>query len=193
MATRTTIYVVPRWGGTPSSDWYPWLAREIERRAVDLGQLAQVQRVEMPSPDVPVIGNWVFTLDRAVDRDSLEEAVLVGHSVGCQTVARWLAGLPEPRHVRGTLLIAPWFSVDVPWDTLRPWQETPFDFERAGHAAGRVSALLSNDDPFTADHDENARLWRDRVGADTRVLAARQHFNNSVEPDVLEALLELLG
>lgn len=187
MSERPIVYVVPRWGGTTSSDWYPWLAREASR---ELG--VDVRRVEMPSPDVPVIGNWLFTLERVASQARLEEAIFIGHSVGCQAVVRYLARQPEGARAKGCLLVAAWWDVDEPWETLKPWTTTPFDAARAKSVAGRTSVLLSTNDPFTKDYEENARLWRERMDADVRVLENKAHYNGAAERDVLEALAALL-
>ena len=47
------VVVVPRWGGTPSDDWYPWAAAELEQEGVALEALA------MPDPAQPEIEAWI--------------------------------------------------------------------------------------------------------------------------------------
>jgi hypothetical protein len=70
--------------------------------------------------------------------------------------------------------------------------DPPRDLDRVRRIAGSVQVLLSTDDPFTADYEDNARRWRERLDADVTVIEGAKHFNASVEPAVLETLDRLL-
>jgi predicted alpha/beta hydrolase family esterase len=181
-----SLYLVPRWGGAPTSDFYPWLASELEAR-----QLDRPTALAMPTPDEPTIEAWVAAIGDALPRDpgALARTVLVGHSVGCQAILRWLSRLPDGVSVRGVLCVAGWWTVDRPWPTLRPWIDTSFDVGRVRVASARLVTLLSDDDPFTADFGANQRAWEERVGAQVHVVPGAKHFNAGVEPAVREALL----
>lgn len=115
--------------------------------------------------------------------------MLVGHSVGCQTIARALAEGGPP--VEGCLLVAPWFWLDVGSrdETSELWA-TPFDHAAARAAVDKVVALLSTDDPYTSDWEANGRAWEDQLGAEVIVERDRGHFTGDQEPKVLELLLE---
>ena len=118
--------------------------------------------------------------------------VLVGHSVGCQTIARALAQGGPP--VEGCLLVAPWFWLDEDErdETSELWA-TPFDYAAARAAAGKVVALLSTNDPFTSDWEANGRACEERLGAEVVVEPGAEHFTREREPKVLELLLERFG
>lgn len=182
------VIVVPRWGATPHDDWYPWL-----RRA--LGARADVAVCDLPEPDEPVIRRWVPHVAAAVGREpaALARTVLVGHSVGCQALLHVLGGLGAP--VRGTLCVAGWWRVDAPWPSLQPWLRAAegHDLAAVRAAAGRLAVLLSDNDPFTADAEANARLWTERLGARVRVVPGAEHFNHAEAPAVLETLERLLA
>src|SRR5690349_694509 len=118
------VLLVPRWSGTAESDFYPWLARELASRAP--GVKLEVAPLR-PEPDRPEIEACIDALG------SLRPArtVLIGHSVGCQVLLRALARLPDDARAPALLCVAGWWTVDRPWDTLRPWIETPFEHGRA--------------------------------------------------------------
>lgn len=180
------VFVVPRWSGTAASDFYPWLEHELARRAPGLRLEVAPLR---PAPDRPEIEACLEALaDLAPAR-----TLLVGHSVGCQVLLRWLARLPEGVAAPALLCTAGWWTVDRPWDTLRPWIETPFDHARAAARCARIEVLLSDDDPFTSDAAETARRFAERVGARVQIVPGRRHFNAPEEPAVLEAVLQLAG
>lgn len=118
------------------------------------------------------------------------ELVLLGHSVGCLAVLHALAKLPEGVAIAGAVLVAGWFTVDKPWDTLRPWMDTSVDTEAARRACRTMIVLLSDNDPFTADYEANRRAWVERLGAEVRLVPGAKHFNGAEEPAVLSALLD---
>ena len=67
------IYVVPRWSGNPSKDWYPWFMKQFDN--------VQIKILDMTNPDTPTIENWVGDLEREVPQLD-DHTILVGHSVG---------------------------------------------------------------------------------------------------------------
>jgi hypothetical protein len=189
MASASPIYVVPRWAGRPASDWYPWLTQELAERG------RAIHTLDLPAPDCPVIADWAAGIAGAVGRDPvrLADTYVIGHSVGCQAVVHWLASLPEGAQVAGVLLVASWFDIDEPWDTIVPWIEARPDWRRARAAAARIDVLLSDNDPFTADWQATRRAWQERLGAEVAVAPGGKHFNQAQEPAVLSAVTALLG
>lgn len=185
------LVIVPRWSGTPASDFYPWLRGRL------LGEhpqrFASVEVLDMPQPQSPVVSAWVNAVAQAIggDRAAAGRTVLMGHSVGCQAVLRALAELPEGGAVQAVLGVAGWFTVDRPWPTLLPWLQTPFEEARVRRAARRIRVLISDNDPFTADAAQTERLFIERLGAEVEVVSGGLHFNRTEEPNVLRALLEL--
>jgi predicted alpha/beta hydrolase family esterase len=91
--------------------------------------------------------------------------------------------------VAAFVAVAGWWTVDEPWDTLMPWIETPVDLERVRARAGRVTVVLSDNDPFTSDHVRNADAWSRRLGATVAMAPGRAHMNEQQEPEVLSAIL----
>lgn len=182
---RPRILVVPRWGATPADDWYPWLRSELGDGAVEV--------LHMPDPSRPTLEAWVDTVRQALGEDpyALAQTMLVGHSVGAQAALRSLAGLGSGRAVARLVCVAGWFTVDAPWDDLKPWIEAPIDDAAVSEGAHRIRVLLSTNDPFTADHEANARAWRERVDAEVVVVPDAGHFNAAREPAVLEHVREL--
>ena len=179
-----TLTIVPRWAGHSDSDFYPWLIRESPPG------FDAVRALDMPEPEAA--HPWRLGL-RAHRRHGNPRPRPARCCWGTASDARrccatWRSCLPGAR-VDGVLLVAGWWSVDKPWDSLRPWTDTPVDLARVRAASRRFVVLLSDNDPFTSDFRENGRLWagapRCRGGA--RCPGAR-HFNGEREPAVLDAL-----
>jgi hypothetical protein len=185
--TSHRIIVVPRWGGTEHDDWYPWIQAELAGSRA----FGPVVIGDMPDPDEPTIDRWRSRIDELAGRDAsaLAGTVLVGHSIGCQAILHYLAGLPDSTRVRGTLCVAGWWEVDEPWESIRPWIENAPDLRRVRASSGPLRVLLSDNDPFTADAVANGRLWRGRLGAAVEIVPGAAHFNRPAEPRVLADLL----
>lgn len=193
------LCIVPRWGGTQSMEWYPWL-----RRQQVASRFETILGPDIDDPGTPTIDAWVDSITRACGSDAaaLAGTYFVGHSVGCQAIVRYLASLPAagqsgPR-VAGCLLVAAWWTVDEPWDTIRPWlhgapEAPPLDLDRVRAACDRFVVLLSDNDPFTADWQTTRAEWQERVGADVRLIPGAAHFNATEAPEVTSALAELVA
>jgi predicted alpha/beta hydrolase family esterase len=95
------VFLIPGLGGSGPDHWQAIWAT-ARRDAVMLRQ----REWDDPSPD-----DWIAVLDRAVAASPVP-VVLVAHSLGCPTVARW-AAIAGPQNVVAALLVAP-CDVDRP-------------------------------------------------------------------------------
>lgn len=182
--SRGRLLVVPRLGGRPDSDWYPWLCS----RARDGGRYADTDVLAAPDPDRPEVALWTQRLGRALGRDPrvCAETVVVGHSVGCLALLHVLAGMNV--QVRGAVFVAGFFALPRPDAVLQPWVDAPLDLDAASAAARARVALLSTDDPFTPATALARRAWEERCRATVRVVPGAGHFGRAWEPAVWEAV-----
>ncbi|HEX8350625.1 MAG TPA: alpha/beta hydrolase [Hymenobacter sp.] len=201
MRTIKHIYVVPRWGGDPTNDWYPWLKRELEAASAEAAWDYQVHLLAMPAWDVPVTGRAIEYLRQVLPADQLHSQVyLVGHSVGCLAILHYLAQVATeytatPPQIGGVMCVAGWFSVDSPWQEILNWMHAPIDYEAARRLIpeDKLVVLLSDDDPYTSEYQENEKLWIERLHSRVQILPGRQHFSSQLDSDVLYAVQELAG
>ena len=68
-------------------------------------------RIQQADWDTPVCAGWLMKIDECVMSNDPAEVILVGHSLGCCTIARWAGRFR--RVIRGALLVAP-SDVDAP-------------------------------------------------------------------------------
>lgn len=194
MTTHTTqgarLCIVPRWNGSASTDFYAWLCARPEVRA----RFGEILLPEVAQPAQPTIAAWVESLQQAVagaGPADLGRTYFLGHSVGCQAILRFLERSSGNTPAAGVLCVAGWWTVDQPWDSIRPWIDTPMDTDRVRAAARRFLVLVSDDDPFTSDFRATEHAFRERLGAEVRCVPGARHFNAAEEPAVLDALLAL--
>ncbi|WP_327673600.1 RBBP9/YdeN family alpha/beta hydrolase [Kitasatospora sp. NBC_00458] len=100
MSDRTTYLVLPGYQSSGPAHWQSrWEAADPA--------FVRVEQADWEHPDPE---DWVARVDAAVGAAAAAgPVVLVAHSLGCATVARWAAAAPAERTaaVRGALLVAP--------------------------------------------------------------------------------------
>jgi len=180
------VYIVHCWDGTKDDGWYPWLDKELTN------DNTTVYRFNMPNTDKPVIEEWVSFLDKQVS-DLDENTYFVGHSIGCQTILRYLQSR-DITNIGGILLVAPWLNLldyaieeEESYIVAKPWLTTPIDFEKVKKFTSNITCIFSDDDYFVSlsQKEEFEKL----LNAKTIVVNNKGHI--SEEDNVFE-LKEIL-
>lgn len=147
-----------------------------------------ITRVRQRDWNRPIRDEWVATLNQAV-RASREPAVLVAHSLGCATVAHWVASQNDPHPAVAALLVAP-ADVDQPgWPEevvgFRPMPLVPL--------ALRTTVVASSDDPWVSA--ARSRLFAAAWGSRLIEAGAVGHLSSELGawPDGWRVLEELLN
>lgn len=188
MAKR--VIIVHGWGGSPKDEMLSWLRQELEKNNFE------VIVPEMPHTDEPTINNWVDHLTHVVGTAD-KDTYFIGHSIGCQTIMRYLEKLPENINVGGVVFIAGWITLkgieEEDMSIAKPWLETPIDFEKVKQNTDNFVAIFSDDDPFVPLKDKD--IFSEKLHAKIIVEHKKGHFtgetnviDNSV---VLEAILSM--
>ncbi len=182
------VFIVHGWDGFPEEGWFPWLKKEIE------AQGAAVFVPQMPHAERPTFGDWVPALSAAVGTPD-ERAFFVGHSIGCQTILRYLESLPMGQKVGGVVLVAPFLSVltglsEDDMTVAKPWLETPIDFSDVRRHAPKSVCLFSDDDQFVPL--ENETVFKEKLGCRTEIFKSMGHFSGSQGVTELPAALDAL-
>lgn len=182
------VYIIHGWSGSPKEPMLAWIALQLQEKGYE------VIAPEMPDPDAPVIATWVEKVASVAENLDIE-TVFIGHSVGCQTILRYLETIPEMVKVGKIILIAPWItSINLDPDEspsiARPWIETPIDYEKVLSHTNDITCFLSTDDPYVA-FEENKKFCEEKLHAKTIVLENKGHFSEG-EGNAKD-LPELLG
>jgi hypothetical protein len=142
------VFVVHGWGKTPEGDWFPWLKAELEKKGFEVHVPA------MPNTNYPKIKPWVETLQKVVGTPD-KETYFIGHSIGCQTILRYLESLPKTVKVGGVVFVAGWFSLtpaampdEESEEIAKPWIETPINLKIATQKTKNMIAIFSDNDPY---------------------------------------------
>jgi predicted alpha/beta hydrolase family esterase len=184
-----TVYIIHRWWGDPTCDWIPWLRSELEKRGI------AVVVPEMPDSGNPKIGTWVPALKNIVARPD-RDVYFVGHSVGCQTILRYVESLPPGRPVGGVLLVAPWISTltnlsEEEKQISRPWLETPIAWDRIRAHTSKITVIYSDNDPYVPVGE--ALMLKEMLDARLLLDPGKGHFSDDDRVTRLPSALEALS
>lgn len=188
--TFTRAVIIHGWDGSPNGNWFPWAKAELEKQGIN------TTVPTMPHPSHPEIGTWVQTLAEAVGEPS-SEVILIGHSMGCQTIMRYLETLPAGQQVGAVILVAGFFHLtglqtDEERAIAQPWLVTPVDYEVIQDRAQRITVILSDNDPFVPVA-ENKHEFETKLGARVIVLHGKGHINEEAGITELPLLLDILA
>ena len=137
-----TVYIIHGWDGNVSKYWYPRTIKTLTEKGF------KVYALEMPNPATPSIDEWVGYMKKKVKMD--EKTFFIGHSIGCQTILRFLAS--QNMHAAGCIFVAGWFDLleytyteepkyeDIVRKIAASWINTPLDFAAAKKNSGMVTA-----------------------------------------------------
>jgi len=165
-----------------TSDCYPWL---VARARDELGIATRFVELA-PSPDAPEPGPTAVAVATAIA--AAHEPIVLAHSVGCRAALMAAAALDEGQTLPALICLAGWFTVDRPWPSIVPWLDPAlFDLGRARAHVRELAAVISDDDPFTADHAAT-RASFERLGARVTLVSGGRHFNHPEEPAAWDAV-----
>jgi len=185
---KPRVFVIHGWGGSPQRDWMPWVKSALDKRGFE------VHVPQMPDTDNPIIESWVAHLAKEI-REIDENAIFIGHSIGCQTILRYLESLPEGKKCKKVILIAPWMTLmnlkEEEKPIATPWEETSIDFGKVKTKAEKFIAVFSDDDPVVPS-EENTKVFKEKLGAEIITKHKMGHFTQAEGFTELPFLLELL-
>ena len=183
---RTAI-LVPRFGGDATADWYSTALLQLRELGIGTKVVAL-----LPEPTAPGIDETVAAIAKAVGDDPHEiaQTILIGHSVGSRALLAYLSRYGAQRTFAGLLSVAGWFTVDdaSSYPTLAPWVNMDLDFASIASAAGPITVLLSDNDPFTADWRANAADWLAKLGAAVLIAHGAGHYMTTSPGPVLDTI-----
>lgn len=178
---KKRMFIIHRWDGTPNSDWYPWLKRELEKKGFE----AIVP--EMPNTAEPKIDSWVAHLKKVVGKLN-EDTYFIGHSIGCQTIMRYLEEENYNGKIAGLIFVAGWFKLgnlenEEVKAIAKPWINTPIDFNKVKQKTNKIAVLLSSNDPY-GFVNENKKIFEEKLNAKVIIEKNKGHFTE--DDNVLE-------
>ncbi|MDD5193029.1 MAG: alpha/beta fold hydrolase [Candidatus Nanoarchaeia archaeon] len=172
------VYLVHGWGGSSKSEgWFDWLKKELSTNNIDF------KFFDMPNTNYPKINEWVEFLQKNI-KDIDNETYLIGHSIGCQTIMRYLEDLPENLRFRGVIFVAGWFNLinletEKEKEIAKPWLETLLNHNRIKKHCNNFLSIFSDNDEWVPLSD--SELFKDRLNSKIIIKHNEGHFNETKE------------
>lgn len=196
---KKRVFIIHGWEGYPEEGWLPWLKKELKKKDFEVFVPA------MPNTEEPKIEEWVPFLADLVSKPD-KNTYFVGHSIGCQTIMRYIETLPDNAKNGGVVFVAGWFNLkefvykEEPEyekearDIARPWIETLVNFEKIKKIANSFVAIFSDNDPYVELNNKD--IFRKELGAEIIIEHNKGHFRGNEDgvfklPVVLEKILEM--
>jgi predicted alpha/beta hydrolase family esterase len=187
------VFIIHGWDGYPEEGIFPWLKKELQNRNFI------VFNPLMPNPLKPQIDIWVQYLKEQVGLPD-EKTILFGHSIGAQTILRYLESLPDGIRINGAVFLAGWvhltdeaYEVDEDIEIAKPWLQTPINWSEIKSHSNKFISIFSDNDPYVPISD--AKIFKSKLGAKVIIEHEKEHFNGSSGikklPSALKAVLEI--
>lgn len=177
------VFLIHGWKGRPDNHWFPWCMHELRARGFE------VAVPSMPNPAHPEVSEWLSFLRTYVGRPGLH-TFFVGHSLGCITIIRYLAELPEEREVGGCVFVAG-FSGNIPLPDIAPFYSLPVNFDAAKAHGGRFVCIFSDNDSQVPL--ERSLTFAKQLGAKIILEKGKGHFTEHDGVTALPSLLTALS
>jgi uncharacterized protein len=181
------VVIVHGYKAKPETNWKPWLKAKLEE--LDF----RVDVPAMPNTEHPVASEWAAKLTETVGQPSAD-TYLVGHSLGCITILRYLESLSEDQVIGGCVLVA---GFGEKFEKYQGGHDSFFDHEldwdKIKVHCSQFVAIHSDDDPGV--DPGQLELFKQKLGAKTTMMHGMGHFasaDNVFEvPTVLEEVVTL--
>jgi uncharacterized protein len=155
----THYLIIPGLGNSGPAHWQTWFEQ----------QLPNCKRIEQKEWDAPDLSDWLKAIDEAVAAYDPSSIVLIGHSLGCSTIAHWAkhAG----KQIKGAMLVAP-SDIEAPVYTFPATGFTPIPLEKIPF---KTIVVASNNDVWVSA--ERARYFADHWGSEFINIGDAGHIN----------------
>jgi len=179
---KKKVYIIHGWGMDSNMPWIRWLEEELPKKNIE------VHAFDMPNSDEPTIEEWVNYLKKNIEEID-ENTYFIGHSIGSQTIMRFLEKSHKHLRVGGCIFVAPWLDLiglgNEELKIAHPWLNNKIDFERVEDHTGKVVCIFSTNDPFVEEKEWNK--FEEGLGAKIIVKKDFGHFEKT------EKIEEILG
>lgn len=182
---KKRVIIVHGWGGSPTNDWIGWATDAFREKGYEM------TAPEMPDTNNPVIGKWVGHLKSVIGAVD-ENTYFVGHSIGCQTIMRFLE--TTDAKAGGAIFVAGWFSLTNQDEEekviAKPWIETPIDYAKVKANLANSIVVLSDNDPFVP-YRKTKKDFETRLGSEVITIHDAGHVTSDDGFSTFPQLVEI--
>lgn len=180
------VFIIHGFEGSPNGGWRPWLMAKLEKQEIYACALS------MPSPEKPILDEWIEEISKHVEQNKGDEIYLVGHSLGVPAILHYLES-PMARSISGAVLVSgP--SEKNNNRKIDNFLEKEFDFKKISSKCKRFAVIHGDNDPYVPL--ENARFSSQKLNGELVIIKKGGHLNGSAGylslPQCLDALTKIM-
>ena len=157
----TNYLIVPGLGNSDTDHWQTYFQNSGNN----------FYRVEQQEWDAPTCTDWIETIDRKVAEFDPATVVLVGHSLGCSTIAHWAT--KYDRKIKGALLVAP-SDLEAPQYTFPAIGFSPIPLDKLNF---KTIVVASTDDIWVSI--DRAKFFAEKWGSEFINIGNAGHINSA--------------
>ena len=155
----TQYLIIPGLGNSGPAHWQTWFEQS----------LPNCKRIQQKEWDVPDLADWLKAIDEEVANYDPATVVLIGHSLGCSTIAHWAKH--SGKIIKGAMLVAP-SDIEAPVYTFPATGFTPIPLNKI---LFKTIVVTSSNDVWVSD--ERARYFANCWGSDYINIGDAGHIN----------------
>jgi len=155
----TNYLIVPGLGNSGPEHWQTFFENSGDN----------FKRITQQEWDAPVCNDWVAAIDKSVSDYDAASVILIGHSLGCTTIAHWATRYKKK--IKGALLVAP-SDVEAQEYTFPAKGFSPMPTKKINF---KTIVVASADDPWVSL--ERARHFADNWGSEFINIGKAGHIN----------------
>jgi uncharacterized protein len=156
----TNYFIIPGFGGSGPEHWQTYFEKSEEN----------FQRIEQKDWNAPDMNEWTETIEKAISVYDPQTVVLVGHSLGCLTIAAW--AVRYNKKIKAALLVAP-PDTELLHEKL---QKKLFEQIPTEEINFRTILVASTNDPWGSI--EMAEFYAGKWGSEFINIGAAGHIND---------------
>lgn len=178
--------IIHGWEGNPDRGWLPWLKKNLEEKGFDVTVPA------MPDSANPKEKKWVETISKIVGKPD-KNTFLIGHSLGCIAIVRYLMTLKKGEILGGALFVAG-FSGNISTPELAGFYSLEKDVKEGRNHLLKSTMIYSDNDDFVSI--EKSEEFKKHLGnTDGIIVKGMGHFSEDEGvfelPQALEEVIRM--
>ncbi len=155
----TNYLIIPGLGNSGPEHWQTW----FESTGTNFFRINQTEW------DAPKCNDWVENIEKAISKYDPSTVVLIGHSLGCSTIAHWAK--QTQFKIKGAMLVGP-SDIEAPVYTFPATGFTPIPLQKL---AFKSIVVASSDDPWVSI--ERAQYFAGCWGSELINIGNAGHIN----------------
>ncbi|MBD2768202.1 alpha/beta hydrolase [Hymenobacter sp. BT664] len=171
---------------TPETAWYPYIRQKLTQKGFEM------EIPQLPDPEHSRLQSWQNAFAPIAD-EAPANTVLIGHSLGCINVLRYLEQYEGADKFPLVILVAP-PAFDLGYPNLADFFATPLDFSGLKQKAEKVVVLVTpTDRVLQPEPVQHGLKYVQEAGAKLIVLAEGGHFAPFDNVTELKEIVEEIG